>query len=548
MQRENIIINAHSCYIVASRGTGKSEGLDAVRLLQNVWSMPGSTGGFISPSFTKAWNNTLPAILKALAEWGYYEGVHFFVGKKAPASAGFKMPKRKPQGMAWENCIHFWNGTVMIILSLSQPMSANSMSLDWLIGSEAKFLDYQKIKEEIGPANRGNVNDFGNCPWHHGEFFTTDMPNSKMGRWILDKREEMRPEHIKLIKYLYSKLMEFKKMPDQNDYVKRQIKELERDLRVARHYQKPVKPNDKKKREYTVFYGEYDVFDNLEVLGEDFIWQMYRDSPALIWRTAFLNERLLKVANGFYSALDDDLHFYMPNDPSGISLEGLSSQSKQSDSCLTDYDLDMYAPLHVAFDSNAAISSIAVGQVDHDANKLRTIKSDFVKTPFKLQDLIDKVCKYYALKPTKEVVFYYDHTFIWTTGTSPKSYADTVIEYFELNDWNVTPVYIGQQPKHEWRHQQIDLALKGDAGLLFPLFNLFNNEYLKVAMEQAGVRTGKDGFEKDKTPEKLADSPDNPDEFKTHITDAWDTLFVGVNFFFTEPYQATGGVIFLSGR
>lgn len=542
MQREALIVNAHSCYIVAARGTGKSEGVDAVRLLQNVWSMPGSTGGLISPSYAKAWGNTLPAICKALAEWGYIQNIHYFVGRKAPESAGFKQPKRPPLREAWSNCIHFWNGTVLVVLSFAQGMSANSMSLDWLIGPEAKFLNYDKIKSEINPANRGN-NNFSYSPWHHGVSYTTDMPTSKMGRWILDKDKEMRPEHIQLIKYLYKEYIKYKNEPDQTEYVLRQIKELKRDLFLARKYQKPVIPIKGKKREYTVFYGEYDVFDNLEILGEDFIWEMYRDSPALIWLTAFLNIRLFKVANGFYSALDDDIHFYIPTDPNDLNLIGFDSTKKQSQSCLTDYDLDMNAPLHMGFDSNAAISSVAIGQVQD--RELRTINSMFVKTPLKLHDLVNNICKYYTFKPNKEVVFYYDHTFIWTTGNNPDSYADTIIKYFEMNGWDVTPVYIGQQPRHDWRHEKIDLALKGDPDYLLPLFNLLNNEYLKIAMEQSGVKTGKDGFEKDKTPEKLPDSPDNPDEYKTHITDAWDTLFVGTNFFYTEPITVSGGVVFL---
>ena len=36
--------------------------------------------------------------------------------------------------------------------------------------------------------------------------------------------------------------------------------------------------------------------------GEDYIWQMYRDSPPLIWQTAFLNKRIFKIPNCFYSA------------------------------------------------------------------------------------------------------------------------------------------------------------------------------------------------------------------------------------------------------
>ena len=120
MQRHAMSINAHDEYIVASRGTGKSEGIDARIILRNVWEMPGSLGGLISPSYAKAWGNTLPAICKALAEWGYIQGIHYVVGHKAPESMGFAKPVRPVLGDGWSNAFHFWNGTVMVILSFIQ--------------------------------------------------------------------------------------------------------------------------------------------------------------------------------------------------------------------------------------------------------------------------------------------------------------------------------------------------------------------------------------------------------------------------------------------
>ena len=119
MQREAMMIRANKENYVCARGTGKSEGIDARFIIQNVWAMPGSLGGLISPSYAKAWGNTLPAILKGLAKWGYIQDVHYYVGRKAPASANFKQPIHKPQGNAWQNCIHWWNGTVIVILSFS---------------------------------------------------------------------------------------------------------------------------------------------------------------------------------------------------------------------------------------------------------------------------------------------------------------------------------------------------------------------------------------------------------------------------------------------
>lgn len=539
MQREVMMVQANKSYVVAARGTGKSEGVDAPFVLRNVWAMPGSTGAMISPSYSKAWGNTLPALINGLKMWGYLPGVHYYIGRRAPVSANFAKPKREPMGNAWQNAVHFWNGTVMLILSFANAMSANSMSLDWIIGPEAKFLDYDKIKSEVNPANRGNRDDFGYSPWHHSELYTTDMPITKAGRWIIEKDKEVIPEHINLIKTLYIEREKYRSL-EKTEWRERQIRELTRDIDRARQFQ-PVKKHDeliKRNREYTVFYAEYDVLDNLEVLGEDFIWQMKRDNPPLIWRTAFLNERLFRVENGFYSALDENIHFYIPRD-----AKDQYNLNYNVEDCLNDDDLHTLEPLHIAFDSNAAISTASIGQ--KDGNKMRTLKTFFVKTPDKLPELCKQVCKYYRNKVNRDIIFYFDHTFTWETGKDSESYADTIQRELTDGALRVTPVYIGQQPRHDFRHKEIDRALKGAEDLLFPIFNLYNNENLKIAMEQTAVRTGKNGFEKDKTPEAKADSPENPDEHKTHITDGWDTLFIGMNFFYTEPTKITTGVTFL---
>lgn len=550
-QRNAMAISAHGEYIIAARGTGKSEGIDARFILRNVWAMPGSTGALISPTYAKAWGNTLPAICHALASWGYIEGVHYFVGRRAPADKGFALPKRMPLRDAWQNCFHFWNGTIMVVLSFVGGMSANSMSLDWIIGPEAKFLDYNKIKSEVNPANRGNRQYFGNCPWHHSVLYSTDMPTSKMGKWILDKREEMDDAHINFIRNLYHKLIQFKMKPEQNDYTRRVIKELQTDLALARRYQKPKHPMPGKEHEYTVYYAEYDIFDNLEVVGKDFIWQMYRDSPALIWRTAFMNERLFRVPNGFYSALTED-HFYMPPDSGGIQnldLIGVGNKTNwkklTTSGCLGDGDLDMNQPLYIGCDANAAISTVSVGQPDRITNEMKTLKSFFIKTPGKLQDVVQLMCDYYSPLIKKDIVFYYDHTFVAKSAISNTSFADTVINVLKVNRWNVTDVYIGQAPTHDWKHLQIDKGLKGDPDLLYPTFNLIHNDFLKIAMEQTGVRQGKNGFEKDKKPEHLPDTADSPDEHKTHVTDGWDTLYIGCNFFYTEPNGEYFGAMFI---
>lgn len=549
MQRAAMAIGAHDEYLVCSRGTGKSEGVDARFILRNVWEMPGSTGALLSPTYSKAWNNTLPAICHALKAWGYIEGIHFVVGHKAPPSMNFAQPKRPILMDAYKNGLQFWNGTFMVVLSFNQGMSANSMSLDWVLGPEAKFLDYEKIKSEVNPANRGNNQYFGDCPHHHSVCYTTDMPTSSRGRWILDKENEMDEGHINYIRNLYRELKLMERAQDLSpEYRDRCIRRLRRDLDLARRYQQPVIAQKGKTREYTVFYGEYDIFDNLEVVGEDYIWQMYRDSPPLIWRTAFLNERLFKVSNGFYSALDDDRHFYIPTDSGTIDNLPRNWKTLQATAtnCLGDDDIDYNRSLQMAFDSNAAINSAVVAQ--KDGHIMKVLHSFFVKTPKKLQDLVQDICDYYSPKLTHDVTVYYDHTFTWKSGTSVESYADVISRVFEENGWNVTMVFVGEAPRHDWKHEGIDLSLKGDPNYLGILINAINNEFLKIAMEQTGVRQGKNGFEKNKTPEGTADTPDNPDEYKTHVTDAFDTLWYGMNYYYREEGSSGETIVLIGGR
>ena len=542
MQRHAMSIAAHDEYIIGSRGTGKSEGIDARFIIRNVWEMPGSLGGLISPSYSKAWCNTLPAICKALAEWGYIQNIHYVVGHKAPSSMGFADPIRPIVGSeGWSNAFHFWNGTVMVILSFNQTMSANSMSLDWVIGPEAKFLNYEKIKNEVNPANRGNNQYFGHCPHHHSVCYSTDMPTTGLGKWILDKREAMSTPHINLLRTLYRELQEYKHKP-MTDHTLRMIRELQRDLDLARKYQPPVIPEKGKTREYTVFYGEYDIFDNLEVVGEDYIWQMKRESPDHIWRTAFLNQRLFKISNGFYSALDENVHFYIPSDNGRLKNLGANWSQLKSCGCLGDGDLDFSKELHIAFDANASICTAVVAQ--KDGNVMRVLKSFYVKTPSKLKDLVKMVADYYRPKLNHDIVVYYDHTFVWETANSNESYASAIENTLIENNYSVEMVYVGQAPKHEWKHLQIDRTLKGEPDFLWIQINLHQNEFLKIAMEQTGVRQGKNGFEKNKNPESTDDTPDNPDQYKTHVTDAFDTLWYGMNFFFTDVNASAGGGVY----
>jgi hypothetical protein len=524
-QSEAMAVKAKDEYIIASRGLGKSEGFDARRMLEDVFDMPGSNGAILSPTYAKLLQNTLPAMAFGLSRLGYHRDRHYYIGRRPPKNANFARPLREP--FSYEHCMVWFNGTIYNLISFDRPMSTNSMSLDHIIGPEAKFLPHDKIKNEVFPAKRGNIGVFGHCPRHGGSFFSTDMPTSKMGMWLLDKEKEMDTDRINLIKLLY---FDYKGIKDKfadkpTAYSIRQLDKLKGELNTL--------------RSKATFFAEYSAIDNVEILGANWIAEQKRELPDLIFRTAILNQRIRKVLNGFYSSLDEDIHFYTP--PGSGLLDTYAydiSKTKKSNS-LWDTDVISNEPLCVANDYNAAINSLVVGQPN--GNKLRTLKAFYVKTPRKLKDVTNEFCDYYNLHQNKTVIYYHDSTSIHKDAKDDESFADTVINVLIGRGWSVIPVYLGQPMRHDRKHEMINRGLRGDERYLFPMFNLHNTEFLKIAMEQSKIKQGRNGFEKDKSAEKEPDSPDSPDEFKTHITDAWDTLYLGCCL---QPYtSAFGGLV-----
>jgi hypothetical protein len=523
-QRRAMAIAAKDETIVAPRGFGKSEGIDAPRLLRNVHAMPRSAGALLSPTYAKLLQNTLPAVFHALERLGYRRNIHFFYGRKPPKNSGFAKPYIEP--FSYDHVISWPNGSIQHLISFDRAMSTNSMSLDYVFGFEAKFLDYNKIMNEVFPANRGNRNYFGECPWHHGTLFTTDMPTLKSGMWVLEKEKEVDEEILAAIQITYNDYIKFKRIPElkRNSYEERKLRELKKILNIL--------------RSKASFYYEPTIFDNIEILGEEFIFKMKRSLPPLIFQTAIMNKRLMKIENGFYPSLNEKIHCYTAEPPSHILDAYGYDIDKFKDSCINDGDIEPDVPLAIGLDYNSAISNIITGQgVGREA---RALKHHFVKNERKLGELIDDWCNYYSAHANRDVIYYYDHTATGTDASSDECFADIVIRKLKLKGWNVEPVYIGQARRHNLKYNDFDLAMKGDPEYLMPTFNKHNCEYLITAMNITGTKQGRNGFEKDKSPEKKADSPEQPDETKTHVTDAWDTLYIGLNYWPVDSINKAG--------
>lgn len=511
-QLEAMKVNANKEYIVAPRGWGKSEGIDAPRLIRNVFAMPGSAGALLSPTYGKLLRNTLPAVFTALGRLGYKRNFHYFVGRRAPKSLNFKSPIVDP--LNYEYVIHWFNGSIQNLISFDRPMSANSMDLDYIMGFEARFLDYERAKNEVLLANRGNLDKFPGCPWHHGHVFTSDMPVRKSECWILEKEKLMNKELIATIKDTQEEIQRLKKL----NIDPQRRKKLEKDLAEL--------------RSHAIFFMQADPFDNFQLLGEKFFREAKRDLPPFIFQTAVLNKRMGKIENGFYSGLNEKIHYY--NSYNNSFLDGLDynlAKAVEAD-CRKDGDMDWERPLCIALDYNANINWLACGQPD--GKLMRTLKSFFVKGDKRTGDLLKNFHEYYQIRINKDVVYYYTHTALQGAyAISGETFADFVIKTLQGLGWNIYPVYMGQAMNHVNKHRYINDGLKG-IQYLFPQFNMDNNEELIIAMEQTGTKVGPEGFKKDKSGEKNPDTPEDPLEHRTDVTDAWDDLYLGCVFFPVE--------------
>ncbi len=521
-QQEALAVAANTEVDICGRRFGKSFGIVSLRIMRNVLFMPGSTGGFIASSFKQAHTRTLPAALSGLAEFGWIEGIHYVIGKRPPAKLGYGKPIVPVHNL--EDVVTFFNGTQMIIISQDVKMSSNSVTFDWLIADEAKGLNYDKLKDETFPANGGTRRYFSDCPWHHSMLFVSDMPVLKSGRWLLNYREKSDPEVIKLIKGLLYKIWEVEHTWPESEKKVTQIRDLKTLLNQLRRI--------------AVFYREWSTFENVDVVGLSYIKQMKRDLPPLVFQTSILSKRIERLSDGFYPNYRDSLHTYIANNnkPLENAVYGLKINTSDM-GCLLDGDVDLKAPISIAMDYNANINWLVAGQRSGD--KLLVLKSFYVKYERKLRELIDDFCHYYRYHLTRDVVFYYDSTALGSNyAVSSDDFASIAKEQFLKNGWKVESIFIGRPMKHNEKYSLINDGFKGAKHLL-PMFNKENNEALLTAISLAEVNISPSGFHKQKGGEKLAETEDDPLEFRTDGTDAFDTLYIGNSLF---PYGSSIGL------
>lgn len=500
--------------IVAGRGFGKGA-IQARRLQECFQGMPGSMGGFVSPSVKRCLTNILPSMLIHLERWGFKRDLHYIVGKKPWKALHWKSPIFTPAN--WENTISFYNGSVCNIISQDRPGTSNSMSLDYIIIDEAKFINFEQLKDETFQANRGNEQFFHDFPLHHGMTITSDMPITKKGSWFLNYKEQSDPELVEVVEGLiyarYRAVRQLKAMPSRSTEIEKKIERIDAKLRFF--------------RSKCLLYKEFSSIQNLALLGDEFIRRAKRDLPPLTFMTSIMCIRIDISTDGFYGGMREDVNLYTAPS-SKLALQDIRAEEGGGipNDCRQDSDLDQRLPIIISFDANENINWMVCSQVGRDG-KLRVLKSFFVKYERKIPELIDDFNDYYQYHKRRQVIFYYDATFLpQNYGTHNLNIRDTIKHCLKQHQWSIREKYIGKPMSHILKNALINDMFRGRAEHQV-LINRDNNPDLLISITSAGVYNGK----KDKRGEKLAETEEDKLESRTDGSDAFDTTCIGVEKF-----------------
>lgn len=553
---------ARNTTVEAGRGTGKTDGLLAPYMIRCVQSMPGGSGIFLGNSIKQLFSRTIPAVIMALERYGFKEGIHFVRGH-APKKLGFREPYQRPQ--RWDNVLHFYNGFVWYLISTAVVGSANGMSVWAVAGDEAKFIPEAKFNGEIIATLRGssiNSNHPGFDekinPLCKSTFLTSDAPLTPRQAWL------------------------YKRKKQDTEEVNTKIADMLAELRILPELAEAPKfvLTLQKLRCQSSAYFRFSTLENVDVLGEDFIKRMQKQMPPGLFDIAIRNVESAVSGDGYYYTLNvEDIHGYRNSDESQmeaaarkftkkfvnstvssgrvvkVETEGIDfMEAQKSRNCIFDTDIIPGEPLRIAFDYNANVNAMVIGQTPSkaDSNQLKVINSLIVKNGRKLEALCSDFCKYY--EPHKgscnEILFYYDSTAKQGGSYASEHAEDTkfyniVKRVLNKYGWKVTCVEMGRPMAHNQKFEFMNGCLAGTQKPLIR-FNIENNQFLLQSMELTLVKQTAKGFTKYKDQEKLKNL-DNDELGETasqsgitDITDAFDTLVIGVRFHNTGRLRYVG--------
>ncbi|OHX67370.1 hypothetical protein [Flammeovirga pacifica] len=485
------------------RGTGKST-LNGDDAELKVHAMPRSRGFIVGSTYMQLLTLELPPIKAQWERLGYVEDVHYFIGKKPPPQWKHKWPKAFHMPSELKNVIWWYNGSIIQLVSFDRKDSARGGSFDWGLGIEAAMLSKTRLDNELLPAVRGTDYSFNKHPLHKSITYTSSMPWTSYGDWLFEAEEVQEQEEKEILGAdLYNSWLELK-----NDHgnISPLRKKIIRKLKV-------------KASERTTLYLEANAYDNIHILGEDWIdvqrARMHKES----FDIEIMNIRKKKLGKMFYPKFKDRLHTYQDSyDYHHLDAVGEDTERLMND-CRNDGDLISGVHLQASFDFNGGIYTCVVFQEIKSLHKVRFLKSFFVKEEKGLNDLVKEVTEYYFPHRRKFLEVWGDRNGHFASKISIASYYEEVASTLKMEGWKFSIKAPDFNIPHTDRFLYINKMLSfEDPSLPEIEINANNCKPFIISIKNAPLKKGH-LIEKDKSSEA---SDDILQEYATHFSDCFD--------------------------
>lgn len=430
-----------------------------------ITDMPRSNNFIVGETYQQILTRTLPSTIAGLERLGLIKDKHYFVGRRAPRKLGWDEPYQPP--LDYSKAIHFITGAVYNLISQDRSGTGRGLNTDSGIGDEVNLLDLEKLNIDVLATMRGSDPRLKSKRKFMNTVFVGTTPLTQVGKW------------------LYKKEIEAQENPS------------------------------------GLLYLRASSFENYDVLGEPWFKLMKRTMPDYLYRAEIMNERPVRIVDGFYPQLSED-HFYTNFNydyydslNTRVSIDSINSKG--------DADCNTNAPLEISVDWGASINCMCVCQQDGDVFKF--LKEFYVKSPQILDDLFkEKFIPYYAGHRNKTIHFWYDRNGNSRVANSDLTFFEQAERILTEAGWTVIRMVRGLDPPHQEKYLLWNILLKeSESHLPVIRFNKAQCKCLLLSMQKAPAKDIK-GIQKDKGSERKKDFPQ---EEATHFSDAADIIVYG---------------------
>lgn len=404
---------------LCGRGTGKSFTIGNY-LFSCMDTMPRSRGLLGGPTKEAILNRILPSTQEAWERMGLIEGKNndYIIGAKPPSD--WDKPFSRVEN--YKNVISFWNGTAMDMVSFYSEGGARGPSYQFFAGDEMAWVKRENFAQSVFPALRGGYFQVARLqifPDENGEF--------------------EKPEFGKIVseglRYYWE--IPFKDNPF---YCSTLIVSSQPYLEKGQWLWDYEYDEE-------VFYIEGTPFDNLDVLGPDYIKTQRKNLTEIEFRIEILNERIRQVKDGFYSKFTDKKH-------------------------VTDkYLYDPEKELDISFDFGKFTGVVICQEI----NGMAMVLDNLYVTNGSISDLMDKFTEKYREHQHKKVIIYGDVNGNVKRGPEHQftSLYEEVESALSSAGWSHYRPYTPFNPPHSEKNLLINKALEEKTAYNLPHIRIY---------------------------------------------------------------------------